>query len=556
MKRLWGLLFMALLASAICLLGWEEVRAESSRTVPFYHLSKVKGGEFYTTDIAEKNQMVKVHGYADMGIACYILSPEDVYTSDLVPLYRLKYTGDYDGTAFNEYFYTTDRNEVDSYRNKSGWVLEGISGYVLDKNSSEADTVPLYRWYSPSAYHWHGYSTDINDPWITKIHQGVQYEGIACRVWTKQCNVKIPSLYLAAPYNLKAENSGPRVRLTWNGARDSDIDIIIERKTSSSSYRTIATVEAGVNRYIDDSVSPDTYYTYRVRARKDGQLSEPSNEVRIRTDYKYYDDYDYDYRDDRYKDYREWNHGGLWREIIGETSCNLRVTVLSYSKVRLTWDRGSIPTLGYRIERRSNSGSYVTVANLRLGDCSFIDSGLDRDTRYYYRVWAYNLLGDSYCSETVSVCTGSYYRESDDDWWSNRYYDEDDSVVIKLKVGSPTYYCNQALRTMDTAPFILSDRTFVPIRFLAESIGADVDWNDYERKATISRDGDVIELWAGRNTARVNGLREHIDSSNSLLTPIIKSGRIMLPLRFVTENLGFDVYWNNTSKEIVLTYLP
>lgn len=553
MRRLLGWLFITLLISAVCLFGMEEAKAESAKTIPFFHLSKVRGGEFYTTDISEKSEMVRLHGYADMGIACYIISPEEAQIHDLVPLYRLKYIGAYDGITFHEYLYTTGQNEVNDYSNKSGWSFEGIAGYVLDKNSSDADTVPLYRWYCPSAYHWHGYSTDLNDAWITKLHQGTQYEGVACRVWTKECCVEVPDLRLDTPYNLKAVNSGRQVHLSWNNSRDSDIDIRIERKTSGSSFRTIATVGGEVNHYTDDSVSADTYYTYRVRAWKEGELSEPSNEVRVYTDFENYEDINENYKNNIGERY----HRGIIEGIMEETPCNLRVTVLSYSKIRLTWDSCSIPTLGYRIERRSNSGSYITVANLRLGDCSFIDSGLDRDTRYYYRVRAYNLWGDSYCSEVVSVCTSSYYNQSDDDWWSNHeYYDENQPVVIKLQVGSKKYYSNQAIRTMDAAPFILSDRTFVPIRFLAESIGADVDWNDYEKKATISRDGDVIELWAGRNTARVNGLREHIDISNALLVPIINSGRIMLPLRFVTENLGFDVYWNNTSKEIVLTYLP
>lgn len=71
----------------------------------------------------------------------------------------------------------------------------------------------------------------------------------------------------------------------------------------------------------------------------------------------------------------------------------------------------------------------------------------------------------------------------------------------------------------------------------------------------ISLKGDVIELWVGRNTVRVNGQSRPIDSLNSNVKPIIiPPGRIMLPLRFVTENLGCTVDWNPTLQEAKVTY--
>lgn len=540
-KILLGLLSITVLMLGIFFPG-TEARAESIMTAPFFHLSKVKGGEFYTTDLSEKNEMIRDHGYADMGVACYIAGPERAQPSGMVPLYRLKFTGDYEGTTFSEYLYTTSQNEVNDYINNSGWICEGISGYVIDKNSSLSGTVPFYRWYCPSPYHWHGYSTDLHDAWITKLHQGAQYEGAACRVWTEKSCVEVPDSYLPAPYDLKAVNTGGEVRLTWRNPLDNETHISIERTTSNASFREIATVGGKVTNYTDDSVAWDTSYTYRVRAWRNGQSSLPSNEAQI-------------YTGNDENDFWDRHHKGILEDFIGIAApSNLRATVLSYSSITLTWDDFSFPALGYRVERRSNSGSYVTVANIRFRDRTFTDSGLDRHTRYHYRVRAYNLFGDLDYSNEITVCTSSYYDKADDYWWSpDEYYDGSQPVVIKLQVGSRSYYVNQTLRSMDTAPFISGERTFVPIRFLAESMGANVDWNDYEKKATISHDGEVIELWVGRNTARVNGSRCHIDTSNAQLTPIINNGRIMLPVRFITENLGFEVYWNDTSKEIILT---
>ena len=38
---------------------------------------------------------------------------------------------------------------------------------------------------------------------------------------------------------------------------------------------------------------------------------------------------------------------------------------------------------------------------------------------------------------------------------------------------------------MDVAPFIENNRTFVPIRFVAESLGYQVEWNDTTRQVII-----------------------------------------------------------------------
>jgi len=233
---------------------------------------------------------------------------------------------------------------------------------------------------------------------------------------------------------------------------------------------------------------------------------------------------------------------------------NLEVTVLSYSSIELTWDKGDFPAVGYRIERRSSSGSWVTIANLDHRTRSYTDTGLDRYTHYYYRVRAYNLLEDSDYSEEIDVCTGDYYDESKEyRRLSNKYNDQ--PLVIILQVGRPFCYIDHKPVSMDAAPVIREGRTLIPLRFLAESVGAEVDWNDYQKKVTIFHKGEVIELWVGRNTARINGERFSIDPSNAQLTPIVENGRIMLPLRFITENLGFEVEWLEATQEIILTYL-
>ena len=108
---------------------------------------------------------------------------------------------------------------------------------------------------------------------------------------------------------------------------------------------------------------------------------------------------------------------------------------------------------------------------------------------------------------------------------------------------------------MDVAPIIREGRTLLPIRYVAEALGAEVGWNGKEQKVTITFKGTTIELWIGKNTARVNGEYKLIDPTNPNVRPIvIPPGRTMLPIRFIAENLGCKVDWDPKLREVKITY--
>ncbi len=127
--------------------------------------------------------------------------------------------------------------------------------------------------------------------------------------------------------------------------------------------------------------------------------------------------------------------------------------------------------------------------------------------------------------------------------------------MIIFNIGRASYYVNNQRLEMDAAPIIIEGRAFLPIRYLAEVIGAEVGWNQYEKKATVTFKGKDIELWIGKYTARVDGEPKLIDSQNIKVVPVvIPPGRTMLPLRFISENLGCKVDWNSNSREVKVTY--
>ena len=69
------------------------------------------------------------------------------------------------------------------------------------------------------------------------------------------------------------------------------------------------------------------------------------------------------------------------------------------------------------------------------------------------------------------------------------------------------------------------------------------------------RKGTTVELWIGKNVATLNGKSVNIDIDSKVM-PIIRSGRTLLPLRFVAEALALDVRWNPTTQAITITFTP
>jgi len=63
--------------------------------------------------------------------------------------------------------------------------------------------------------------------------------------------------------------------------------------------------------------------------------------------------------------------------------------------------------------------------------------------------------------------------------------DNTEPTIIKLSIGSKQYHVNGLLRTMDTAPMIREGRTMLPLRFIAETLGCQVDWNAITREVTV-----------------------------------------------------------------------
>ena len=88
----------------------------------------------------------------------------------------------------------------------------------------------------------------------------------------------------------------------------------------------------------------------------------------------------------------------------------------------------------------------------------------------------------------------------------------DDSITISMTVGSNDFVINDTIVTIpDAAPYIANSRTYVPFRALGEAIGADVVWDNDARTVTYTLDGNEIVMTIGSTTYTVNGVEKTMD---------------------------------------------
>lgn len=128
-----------------------------------------------------------------------------------------------------------------------------------------------------------------------------------------------------------------------------------------------------------------------------------------------------------------------------------------------------------------------------------------------------------------------------------------EKIEIVLYIGNPNMYVDGTAKKIDSAgdtkPQIVDSRTVIPIRAIVEELGGTVGWDGNESKVTIEMDGNKLELWINKKYAHINGEQKEMD-----VPPMIINSRTMLPVRFVTENLGCAVDWYQPEKKITIEY--
>lgn len=122
------------------------------------------------------------------------------------------------------------------------------------------------------------------------------------------------------------------------------------------------------------------------------------------------------------------------------------------------------------------------------------------------------------------------------------------SGTIVLYVDSLLAQVDGVTRVLDAAPVIVDNVTMVPLRFISDSLGATTEYNSAGQYVTIKYGTKEMNLWVDSILAKVDG------SFTSIQTPVrIINDRMMVPIRFISENFGATVTWDGTARSIKIT---
>jgi len=104
----------------------------------------------------------------------------------------------------------------------------------------------------------------------------------------------------------------------------------------------------------------------------------------------------------------------------------------------------------------------------------------------------------------------------------------------------------------DVPPVIEEGRTLVPLRALFEALGAEVIWNPETRQVTAQKEGLTLDLTVGSREAYWKGPKDGQIVSLEV-PPRIIGGRVLVPLRFVSEALDCRVDWDEATRTVRIT---
>ncbi|OPX92641.1 MAG: hypothetical protein A4E53_00369 [Pelotomaculum sp. PtaB.Bin104] len=120
-----------------------------------------------------------------------------------------------------------------------------------------------------------------------------------------------------------------------------------------------------------------------------------------------------------------------------------------------------------------------------------------------------------------------------------------------FKIGDSKFTLNGVEQTMDAAPYLKNDRTYLPIRFVAKAVGvpeSNIIWNGDEQTVVLIKDSTVVKLTIGSTTMTINGTPVTMDVAPEIVDP----GRTMLPVRWVSQALGCDISWDDATQTVTI----
>lgn len=260
------------------------------------------------------------------------------------------------------------------------------------------------------------------------------------------------------------------------------------------------------------------------------------------------------------KAFKAWEVVG----VVGEYKVGDKITVTDNITVKAVW-QDVTPDTKYTINVTNGAAKVdgVVVNEAKAGDLVTVTANIR--SGYTFKEWKANKTTVEFKdknnrettfvmpAEAVSVeATYSSNGGSTGGGGGGVYVGPSTTVTktIVLTIDSKIAKVDSNSVVTDVPPIIVNSRTYTPSRFVAEQLGATVDWNEAKQLVTVtSKDKKtVVELTIGSSNAKVNGKTVAMDAA-----AFIQNGRTYTPSRFVAEQLGAKVVWSEANRQVTIT---
>jgi len=221
--------------------------------------------------------------------------------------------------------------------------------------------------------------------------------------------------------------------------------------------------------------------------------------------------------------------------------------------IMLRWGpaQGGVGFRIYRTDDSSAESELITVPYIT--DIEFIDVNVRPNTTYHYSL--YQVISGGARSEDGPALGSISIRAPETILGGSLAPPVQGAKknFILMKLDSPMMSVNGVSFEIDpgrgTAPLTLSGRTMVQIRAIVEGMGGNVGWNDTIKEISLEYGEYKVRMWLDSNSINANGAARVID-----VAPTELNGRTMVPVRFAAENLGAEVDWLNSTRQVVIVY--
>ena len=120
--------------------------------------------------------------------------------------------------------------------------------------------------------------------------------------------------------------------------------------------------------------------------------------------------------------------------------------------------------------------------------------------------------------------------------------------TVSVQAADLSVTVNGTAVTFDAQPFIEQDVTLVPMRAIMDNLGATVVWDAQTKTATAKKDDKTVVLTIDSKVAMVNGQAVELEAAAKIV-----GNRTFVPVKFIGEQFGLNVEWDETNSIVSLT---